>query len=63
MQSKLDRTYIEEVAKEQSTILDGKTPAVEMAKIGNEISADFILLGVVEDFYIKEKTKTLQTTK
>ena len=29
----LDRTFIEEVAKEQNTILDGKTPAIEMAKI------------------------------
>ena len=55
----LDRTYIEEVAKEQSTILDGKTPAVEMAKIGNEISADFILVGSVENFNITEKVKKI----
>ena len=55
----LDRTYIEEVAKEQSTILDGKTPAVEMAKIGNEISADFILVGSVENFNITEKIKKI----
>ena len=51
----LDRTFIEEVAKEQKTILDGKTPAIEMAKIGNEISADFILVGSVEDFSIEKK--------
>tara|TARA_B100000989_G_C19481764_1_gene445486 strand:- start:143 stop:1009 length:867 start_codon:yes stop_codon:yes gene_type:complete len=58
----LDRTFIEEVAKEQKTILDGKTPAVEMAKIGNEISADFILVGSVEDFSIEEKvTKILSS--
>ncbi|WP_415303427.1 CsgG/HfaB family protein [Candidatus Pelagibacter sp. Uisw_090] len=55
----LDRTYIEEVAKEQSTILDGKTPAIEMAKIGNEISADFILVGSVENFNIIEKVKKI----
>ena len=55
----LDRTYIEEVAKEQGTILDGKTPAVEMAKIGNEISADFILVGSVENFNITEKVKKI----
>ena len=55
----LDRTYIEEVAKEQSTILDGKTPAVEMAKIGNEISADFILVGSVENFNVTEKVKKI----
>ena len=58
----LDRTFIEEVAKEQKTILDGKTPAIEMAKIGNEISADFILVGSVEDFSIEEKvTKILSS--
>ena len=58
----LDRTFIDEVAKEQKTILDGKTPAIEMAKIGNEISADFILVGSVEDFSIEEKiTKILSS--
>ena len=55
----LDRTFIEEVASEQKTILDGKTPAIEMAKIGNEISADFILVGSVEDFSIEEKVKKI----
>ena len=58
----LDRSFIEEVAKEQQTILDGKTPAAEMAKIGNEISADFILVGSVENFNINEKvTKILSS--
>ena len=33
-----------------------------MAKIGNEISADFILLGNVEDFYVKEKSKKILAT-
>ena len=46
----LDRSYLEEVAKEKSKILDGSAPAIEMAKIGNEISADFIIVGSVEDF-------------
>ena len=56
----LDRSFIEEVAKEQQIILDGKAPAIEMAKIGNEISADFILVGSVENFNINEKvTKIL----
>jgi len=58
----LDRSFIDEIAKEQKSILDGKTPAVEMAKIGNEISADFILVGSVEDFSIEEKvTKILSS--
>lgn len=51
----LDRNYIEEISKEKQSILDGKTPAIEMAKIGNEISADFIFVGSIEDFKVKEK--------
>ena len=50
------------MTSEKQNILDGKAPVSEMAKIGNEISADFILLGVVEDFYIKEKTKKILAT-
>ena len=58
----LDREYIKEIAAEKDNILDGSAPASEMAKIGNEISADFILTGSVEDFYIKSKTKTILAT-
>jgi TolB-like protein len=58
----LDRDFINQVASEKQSILDGKTPVSEMAKIGNEISADFILVGAVEDFYVKTKTKTILAT-
>jgi TolB-like protein len=58
----LDRDFISQVASEKQSILDGKTPVSEMAKIGNEISADFILVGAVEDFYVKTKTKTILAT-
>lgn len=58
----LDRDFIGQVASEKQSILDGKTPVSEMAKIGNEISADFILVGAVEDFYVKTKTKTILAT-
>ena len=58
----LDRSFIEDVAKEQQIILDGKAPATEMAKIGNEISADFILVGSVENFNINEKVTKILTS-
>ena len=58
----LDRDFINQVASEKQNILDGKAPVSEMAKIGNEISADFILLGNVEDFYVKEKSKKILAT-
>lgn len=59
--SVLDRAYIEEVAQEKSKILDGSAPAVEMAKIGNEISADFIVVGSVEDLKTESKTTAILT--
>jgi len=60
----LDRDYIEEIISEKKSILEGKTPAVEMAKIGNEISADFIFVGSIEDFKISQKkTKILSSDK
>ena len=57
----LDRAYIEEVAQEKSKILDGSAPAIEMAKIGNEISADFIVVGSVEDLKTETKTTAILT--
>ncbi|MFZ9715699.1 MAG: CsgG/HfaB family protein [Pelagibacteraceae bacterium] len=57
----LDRSYIEEVAKEKSKILDGSAPAIEMAKIGNEISADFIIVGSIEDFKTEKTTTKILT--
>jgi TolB-like protein len=57
----LDRTYIEEVAKEKSKILDESAPVIEMAKLGNEILADFIIVGSIEDFKIEKTTTKILT--
>jgi len=57
----LDRSYIEEVAKEKSKILDESAPAIEMAKLGNEILADFIIVGSIEDFKIEKTTTKILT--
>jgi hypothetical protein len=57
----LDRTYIEEVAKEKSKILDESTPVIEMAKLGNEILADFIIVGSIEDFKTEKTTTKILT--
>jgi len=58
----LDRDFVAQVDMEKQGILDGKTPASEMAKIGNEISADFVLVGAVESFYVKTKTKIMRAS-
>ena len=60
----LDRTYVDEITQEKKSILDGKTPAAEMAKIGNELSADFIFVGSIEEFSVIEKeTKIISSDK
>jgi len=58
----LDRDFIEEIISEKKSILERKTPAIEMAKIGNEISADFIFVGSIEDFKITQKKTKIHSS-
>jgi TolB-like protein len=58
----LDRTYTEEVAEEKKAIIEAKTPATELAKLGNEISADFLLLGTIEDLTTEVVEKKIRTS-
>ena len=58
----LDRDFLRDLSKEKESILDGKAPVSEMAKLGNEISADFLFLGFIENFSIDETEKKFKTT-
>ena len=58
----LDRDFLQDLSKEKESILDGKAPVSEMAKLGNEISADFLFLGFIENFSIDEIEKKFKTT-
>jgi len=58
----LDRTYTEEIAEEKKAIIEGKTPATELAKLGNEISVDFLLLGTIEDLTTEVVEKKIRTS-
>ena len=58
----LDRDFLQDLSKEKKSILDGKAPVSEMAKLGNEISADFLFLGFIENFSIDEIEKKFKTT-
>ena len=58
----LDRDFLRDLSKEKESILDGKAPVSEMAKLGNEISADFLFLGFIENFSIDEIEKKFKTT-
>ena len=45
----LDREYIRETLGERKLIVDGNTPVTEMARLGQDLVADYILAGVLED--------------
>lgn len=52
----LDREYIEENLAEKANILYGDVKTEEMARIGQELVADMILVGTIEDFGVHTKT-------
>ena len=58
----LDREYVKEIADEKLNIIEGRAPAIEMAKLGNEVSSDFIFVGSVEDFTVKDKIIKIQSS-
>jgi len=45
----LDRDYMREITNEKQIITEGKTPVEEMARLGQELVADYILVGNLED--------------
>jgi len=57
----LDRDYMREVTDEKQIITEGQTPVEEMARLGQELVADYILVGNLEDLgfgTVKVKMKT-----
>jgi curli biogenesis system outer membrane secretion channel CsgG len=52
----LDREYIEENLAEKANILYGDVKTEEMARIGQELVADMILVGTIEDFGVHTKS-------
>ena len=58
----LDREYLEELTGEKSIILSGKTPLEEIAKLGEELVADYIVVGTLENLSFKENEVKMQTS-
>jgi len=58
----LDREFIEETLGEKSLIINGDVPVEEMAKIGQELVADYILVGVLENFSFQTSEMQLRTS-
>jgi hypothetical protein len=58
----LDRDFLENQTKELDFIKRGDTRAEELAKLGNKVGADYIVVGLVEDVFKKEEIVTMRST-
>ena len=56
----LDREYILEQLAEKANIISGDVKNEEMARLGQELVADMILVGTIEDFGVETKTIRMQ---
>lgn len=56
----LDRDYIQERSSEKN-ILAGDVPSAELAKLGQELFSDYILVGTITTAKAKEVVKTMRT--
>ena len=58
----LDREYIKETVGEQGLALSANSPVSEMARLGQEMVADFILVGTLENIGFAEKKVKMQSS-
>jgi hypothetical protein len=58
----LDREYIKETLGERKLIVDGHTPVQEMARLGQDLVADYILTGTLEDVNFKTSKVIMQSS-
>lgn len=58
----LDREFIQETLGEKSMITDVNVPVEEMAKLGQELVADYIIVGVLENMDFKTSKIKMQSS-
>ncbi len=58
----LDREYIRETLGERSLLVDGNTPVEQMARLGHDLVADYILAGTLEDVAFTTNNVRMQTS-
>ncbi len=56
----LDREYIAETLGERQLIADGNTPVEQMVRLGQDLAADYIIVGTLEDLNLSTSTVTMQ---
>lgn len=58
----LDREYIREALGEHKLIVDGNTPVTEVARLGQDLVADYVLVGTLEDVNFKTSNVKMQSS-
>ena len=58
----LDREFIQETVGEKAMITNGDVPVDEMAKMGQELVADYILVGVLENLSFQTSEMKMRTS-
>ena len=58
----LDRQFEGELAEEMNMISSGQTDKMDLAKMGQALSADVVWVGVVNDFAFNKSVRKLQTS-
>ena len=57
----LDRDYINERSSEKDVLRSGEVPSEELAKLGQELFSDYIMVGTITTAKVSEITKTMRT--
>ena len=57
----LDRAYENQTDQEQDKLKSDDVPITELAKIGQELVADYVLVGTLNNLFLKEQTRQLKT--
>lgn len=57
----LDRAYESQSNQEQERLGSDNVPITELAKMGQELVADYILVGTINNVFLREQTRKLQT--
>jgi hypothetical protein len=57
----LDRDYIEERSSEKNILNSGEVPPEELAKLGQELFSDYIMVGTISTATVRETTRKMLT--
>jgi len=59
----LDREFDAEMEAEADMIANGKTPTASAARMGQQLAADYVLVGTVDDISMKTKERVFRASK